>query len=152
MLQTHSQSTSMPRKWDALVSAMDRLRQALAADLSGQQWVEKLRVALFLVDNALRQHMKSAEVPDGLFAAVDETRPTLGRQVNDLSCEYSELLGQVFTLQLELRSAASGCVTSPKLAALRQQAEQLLTALQKVEEAETDLIQESVTTDIGVGD
>jgi len=142
----------MPRKTDALVSAMDRLRQALAADFSGQKWVETLRVTLFLVDNALRQHIKSAEVPDGLFAAVDETRPTLGRQVNDLSCEYSDLLGQVYTLQLELRSAGSGCVTSRNLAALRQQAQQLLAALQKVEETETDLIQESVTTDIGVGD
>jgi len=131
---------------------MDRLHQALAADVSGQKWVETLRVTLFLVDNALRQHMKSAEVPDGLFAAVDETRPTLSRQVNELSSEHSDLLDQVYTLQLELQSAPSGCVTSRNLAALRQQAVQLLTALQKVEEAETDLIQESVTTDIGVGD
>jgi hypothetical protein len=152
MLQTRSQSPSRPRKWDALISAMDRLRQALAADLSEQRGIETLRLALFVVDNALRQHMKSAEVPDGLFAAVDETRPTLGRQVNELSIEYSDLLGQVLNLQTELPSAAPGRVKSPNLAVLRQQAEQLLTALEKVEEAETDLIQESVTTDIGVGD
>jgi hypothetical protein len=160
------QSPPPRRKPEALVAALDRSRQALAADVPGheREWAEKVEAALAGVEQALRQHMAVAATPDGVFAEVDDTRPTLARQADVLCQEHGDLLKQVLALREEVRRTAAAfqpaAGPTAKTAAggvadfgvLRQQAEKLLAGLEQNKEAETKLVLESVTTDIGVGD
>jgi hypothetical protein len=148
------------------VSSLDRLHQALAADVPGQEreWAETVGAALAAVEKALRQHMAVAEAPDGVFAEVDVTRPTLARQADELCTEHGDLLEQVIALREEVQRAADAfqpaAEPTPKINAggvpdfgvLRQQAEQLLAGLQQNQDDETKLVLESVNTETGVGD
>jgi len=154
------------RKEDALVVSAERLRQALATDVPGheREWAVTVGEALARVETALRQHRTSAKAPDGPLAEVDETRPTLARQADELCSEHSDLLKQFVALHEEVQRAAeafkpaadaraqTGTAGVPDFSAIRQQAEQLLAGLQQNKDAETKLVLESVNTDIGVGD
>jgi hypothetical protein len=158
---------SPPRmKDDALALSLDQLRLAIATDVPGRQreWAEAVEDALASVEKALRQHRAAAKAPDGLLAEVDETRPTLARQADGLRSDHDEFLAQVLALRKELQRAAEAFRPAnipsimtlaggvPDFGAIRQQAEQLVAALQENKEAETKLVLESVNTDIGVGD
>lgn len=164
-----SQATvsSEPRgKEDVLALSLDRLRQAQAADVPGREreWSAAVGDALARVETALRQHRAAAKAPDGLLAEVDETRPTLARQADELRSGHDDYLKQILALREEVRRAAeafqpaagtsakTGIGGVPDFGALRQQMEQLLAGLEQNKEAETKLLQESVNTEIGVGD
>ena len=161
ILQTQPRS-----KPSALGASLDRLGQAVAADVPGQEriWAEAVGDALVRVETALRQHRASAKDPDGLLAEVDETRPTLARQADGLRSDHDDFLAQVLSLREEVRHASdvfqpvanSGPPTRAggvvDFGAIRQQTELLLAGLQENKEAETMLVFESVNTDIGVGD
>ena len=153
-------------KDDALALSLDPLRQALAAAVPGheREWAEDVGEALARVEAALRQHRAGAKAPDGLLAEVDETRPTLARQADELRSDHDDFLVQVRALREEVRRAAEAFqpATDPTaktgaggvadFGAIRQQAEQLMAGLQQNRDAETRLVLESVNTDIGVGD
>jgi hypothetical protein len=142
------------------------LGQALAADVPGheREWAEAVGDALAHVETALLQHRAAAKAPDGLLAEVDETRPTLARQANELRSDHDDLLAQVLALREEVQRAAEAFqpATNPSSAmnrrgvadfgAIRARAQQLLAGLQENTQAETKLVMESVNTDIGVGD
>jgi uncharacterized membrane protein YccC len=116
------------------------------------------------VETALRQHRAVAKAPEGLFAMVDETRPTLARQADGLRGDHDDILKQILDLRKAVQRAAGAMQASANPAlrkdagevtdfgTIRQQAEQLLAGLQQNQDAETRLVLESVTTDIGVGD
>jgi hypothetical protein len=154
------------RKDDALGLYSDRLGQALAAEVPGheREWSEAVGDALARVETALRQHRAAAKAPDGLLAEVDETRPTLARQANQLRSDHDDFLAQVLALREEVQRAAEAFqpATDPPpttsargvadFGVIRQQAQQLLAGLQENTEAETKLVLESVNTDVGVGD
>jgi hypothetical protein len=154
------------RKEDALGLSLDQLRQALAADVPGREreWAEAVEGALARVGTALGQHRADARAPDGLLAEVDETRPTLARQAEELRGDHEHFLAQLRTLRQDVRRAAEafqpgagpGAAASAggvaDFGAIRRQAEQLMTGLEVHREAETKLVLESVNTDIGVGD
>src|SRR5262245_1548049 len=166
MSQTTSPSQSPRRKHDALDLSLDRLRQALAADVHGheREWSETVGDALAGVETALRQHRAVAKATDGLLAEVDETRPTLARQADKLRSDYDDFLVQVRALRAEVQFAVEAFTTAAApsaqtgaggvvdFGAIRQHADQLLSGLQQNKDAETQLILESVNTDIGVGD
>ena len=155
-----------PRNDDSLGQCLDRLGQAVAADVPGreQEWAEAVIDALAHVETALRQHRTAAKAPDGLLSEVDETRPTLARQANELRNDHDALLAQVLALRNEAQRAAeafqpastpsakTGAGGVADFGAIRRHAEQFLAGLQETKEAETKLILESVNTDIGVGD
>jgi hypothetical protein len=142
-----------PRKGDALLRALELLSQALAAQAAGreQAWVSGTADALAQVEQGLRQHLAAAAVPDGPLPEVDQTRPGLVRRSEEVNHEEEELLQQVVALRQELQSAAPAAI-GPDLAAVRQRAERIAADLRQLQEAETDLILESVNTDIGAGD
>src|SRR5438093_1423762 len=97
-----------PRNDDPLGQCLDRLGQAVAADVPGreQEWAEAVIDALAHVETALRQHRTAAKAPDGLLSEVDETRPTLARQANELRNDHDALLAQVLALRNEAQRAA----------------------------------------------
>jgi two-component SAPR family response regulator len=153
---------------DTLEQAIEDLKQALASRTAGQesQWTENVAKAIANIQKKLRQHTATAQEEDGLFSEVDDTRPTLARQTDEIRREHSNLLGQLLALREEVHraketiaanakssSAQPGSVPqSPDLGAIRLGAEKLLAELQQNMKAETALLMESVNTDIGVGD
>ena len=100
----------------------------------------------------MRQHRTAAKAPDGLLAEVDETRPTLARQANELRNDYDALLAQVLALRNEAQQAAeafqpagnpsakTGAGGVADFGAMRRHAEQFLAGLQEAKEAETTVL------------
>jgi hypothetical protein len=154
------------RKDDALGLSLDSLRQALAADVPGREreWAAAVGDALARVEAALRQHRAAAKAPDGVLAEVDQTRPTLARQADELRSDHDDFLTQVLALREEVghaaeafqpaasRSGQPGAAGVVDFGATRQRAEQLLAGLQANQEAEAKLVLESINTDLGAGD
>jgi hypothetical protein len=146
--------------------SLEPLEQALAAAVPGREreWASAVGEALSRVESALRQHQAAARAPDGLFAEVDEARPTLARQADRLRIDHDSLLNQARVLREEVRRAAEAFQPVPnrtapragagvvQFGAIRQQGEALLARLQGNKDAETKLILESINTDIGAGD
>jgi hypothetical protein len=155
--------TAPPRGMDdPLALSLDQLRHALGGEVLGheREWAEAMRAALIQVEQALRQRITAVKAPDGPLAEVDDTRPTLVRQVNALRQYQEELLGKAVALQEEVRCAAkafqpnssAGAGSVPVFGEIRRKTEELLAGLQQNKEAQIDLVLESVNTDIGVGD
>jgi hypothetical protein len=142
-------------KEDALALFLDRLHQTLDADSSGNQreWAEAVGDALARLEAALMQYQAAAWHPEGPLAAVDQTRPTLVRQADELRNDYDDLVKQLPILREQVRRAAEvGPSDGVDFTALRQQAKQLLAGLREKQETETKLLLDSVNTDIGAGD
>jgi hypothetical protein len=158
---------------EVLAAPIDRFARALADDVPGREreWAMEVKVALTGVETALRQHLATIRVPDGVFAVVDDTRPTLARQAEELCQAYDSLLAQASALLKETHRATEAFSPAPDpigttapcaarcsaagivdFGAIRQQGEKLLASLRQNKDAETQLILESVNTDIGVGD
>jgi hypothetical protein len=104
-------------------------------------------------------------------AALDGSRASLVRRADELCRDHTHLLDHAGSLSEEVRCAARAAPPSPwtgngphvlpgqtpvaaesDLESLRARVEKFLDALRKHEEAEAELILESVNTDIGVGD
>jgi hypothetical protein len=150
----------------------DRLLQAVAEAIPGRErdWARRVRAALAGIERALQHHAAVAESPDGLFTGVDLTRPTLMRRVTELRREHGHFLKEVHALQNTMEEAAQAfepyaefagapqalpepaVETVPDFGAVRQRVEQFLAALKHHTDAEADLVFETVSTDIGVGD
>jgi hypothetical protein len=166
MLQNTLQTQPLRRKEDFLTGSLDRLSRALTADVPGheREWAETVGAALITVENALRQHIAAVQDPDGVFAEVDGTRPTLARHASELCSQQSDLLKQVLAHQEVVQGAAEAfkpaadptapksVVAVPAFGLIRQQAEQILEGLQHIKDDEAKLVLDSVNTDIGVGD
>jgi hypothetical protein len=80
-----------------------------------------------------------------MFSEVDLTRPALARQVSDLRQAHTEFSKRVDELMAEIQQAG-------EVVAIRTRVTELLAALRDHRKQEIDLIQESVTTDLGAGD
>jgi hypothetical protein len=158
---------------DTLLLFVDRLEEALGSDIPGHErdWAQGVGSVLATVEVALRQHAASVEAPDGMYAQVDLTRPTLARQVSELRREHKDFLQQAQLLENEVRNAAklfdppaeARVPTSPlpepvriqaipDFGLLRQRVQGFIDALHHHLEVENALVLESVTTEIGVGD
>jgi hypothetical protein len=173
MLQTQSQSTAIWPGEEPLRPALDRLAQALGGNIPGREgeWATGVSSALGGVAEALRRHNSLAEAPDGLLTEIDLTRPTFVRRVSGLRREHVDFLARAGDLRQQAREAAqvfrapiaapgqSSMLPEPAgpdgvldFGKLRREGEKFLEALTHHQQEETDLTQESVTTDIGVGD
>jgi hypothetical protein len=146
------------------------LEQALATTFAGHErdWALGVGSALTEVGQALGLHTALAETADGLLTKVDLTRPTSVRQVSELRQQHSALQQQARSLQTQLHTAAHGfqgphasvealpepvpLAPVPDFGSIRQAIGQLLADLHQHQQEETKLLQDSVNTDIGVGD
>lgn len=159
-------SKSSARNEASVARAAERLRTVLAEPIGGreQQWAESVAKALDRVESALRKHRAMAKDPEGLFASVDEIRPTLAKQADELRNRQDVLLDQVNVLRDDIESATASLqltadpdpvmvqAKSAELSALRQLIEKFLGDLSDSKTAETSLVAESDNTDVGVGD
>src|SRR4029079_19252689 len=134
---------------DALELSLGELCNAVAMDAEGREgeWVERVGQALADVEPALRQHRAVAKCPDGLFGEVDQTRPTLARQADDLRSEHDNFLLQLVTLHERVRQAVdafcpSNAVVGPSsgrvkdIDLIREETQQLVASLEKNKQAE----------------
>jgi hypothetical protein len=159
---------------DALATAVDSLKGALAEEVTGRQrdWAAGVARALRQVERGLRRYHNVAKTADGPFADLDRMRPTLFRQWNILCLHYRDLLKRTQQLREDvLRAAdafqpvgetlAAAALTPngtplagqvPVFGSIRQRAQEIAIDLNKSREAETALLLESIVTDIGVGD
>jgi hypothetical protein len=78
----------------------DRLLQAVTETTAGRErdWARQVQTALAGVARALQHHTAAAELPDGIFAEVDLTRPTLTRRVAQLCREHGDFLKKLQAL------------------------------------------------------
>jgi hypothetical protein len=150
---------------DSLVSAIDSLRKALAPmGPKEQRWVQTLGVALAGVEQGLHQRLVAATAQSE--SPTEVVQPTSARQMDKLSLNESDLLTQVMLVREKIRSATRPCSSGQAgelrnpppdgsvtdFENIRLSSEQILAALEQNKETETKLIQETVNTDIGVGD
>jgi predicted nucleic acid-binding protein len=148
---------------DSLGLASENLSRALAAAIAGREreWAEAVAATLARMETALRRHRAVANDPDGLFAAVDEIRPALAKQADELRNTHSDFLDQVNVLRDEVESALAAMHLASDLDSktveakvgdlnvIRQLGDKLLADLEQTKAAEMRLVSESVNTDIG---
>jgi hypothetical protein len=151
----------------------DELLQMLTENVPGREgdWAENMSAALDRCERAIRRHAAIVEAPNGTYAQIDLTRPTLARRVANLRQEHGAFLEQTRALKQEMdgirqafkpyedltaqpdplpRPPAVAAI--PDFGSLRQRVEQLWAALDHHTHEEANLVVETVTTDIGVGD
>jgi len=155
MLQAPHQNHFIQQMGSTLTPALDRVRKILFTDCPGndREWAGGVWYAVTRLENRLRQHLEEAKAPDGVIELIDPTRATLFRQWDDVVHEFGNHLEKVMALKWELYHLAQGNrEVVPTREDLRQRVEQVLAALQHDVESETNVIMESVLTDLGVGD
>jgi ABC-type transporter Mla subunit MlaD len=150
------------RKPDELLKqSMARLEHVLASKAAGReyQWSASVADALGQVREAMDRRPA-----DPTSTTVDDTRPTLARQADELRQTFSDCLVRAESLHLEIKRVAHQFAPKarakvrdqaggiPDFTDIRQRAADLLSCLQNVREDEANLVLESVNTDIGVGD
>jgi hypothetical protein len=146
---------SQPVLDDPYATCANLLGEALLGNAMGRErrWATSLDTALADIEIALRNHLAAEKDSGGTLAEVDDTRPSIARQADHLRNQQGELLTAVMTLRTRAqRLLQERAPRTVDLMAIRQETEQLLDRLRQHKEAETDLVQESVLTDIGVGD
>lgn len=145
----------MSAQKDLLMGATEELRQALGEDTAGGRgWGERVARALAGVERALRQRAGeplSAEEP-----LADADRPLLPspgveRRADELQHEAADLLREARALRGEV-SAGRGGDPAAGAGTLAERLGRLVQALARHEQGEIDLVQESITLDIGAGD
>jgi hypothetical protein len=133
---------------DELQTAMERLEEALPDVTAGsaREWAQRADVELAAVDDALRCHVCSSEGPDGLFAEIDQARPTLARRVEKLRDDHCRLLVQSGGLRSMVRAHAVSA------SEMRRLVNQFLEALREHQKDEMAAVFESFNLDLGAGD
>jgi hypothetical protein len=146
----------MKVKEDPLSRSLADLENCLNEAPSQQQgWARSLTENIEKTRQAWLQHLDDAEGPDGIFSQVDLTRPSLVRQLGELRDEHEQLLALATELGHELTGAApqsqSGSGSSD-FELLQRRIRQFSERARYHMQRETDLVQESITTDLGAAD
>jgi hypothetical protein len=156
-----------------LVQAMHGLKQALGSNGVGQKdWAERVDRALGAVAEAVRRHRDTLEDDEGRLVDVNtplNPSPVVKRRADGLREELDGLLKEAEALRAKVRGVHASAAADPKTLAgalpvspeagavpdfgvFWQRARDLLVGLGHFEEEEADLIQYSVTLDLGAGD
>jgi CheY-like chemotaxis protein len=160
-------------KGDEFDRAVERLEAALAAKAPGRErdWLKEVGTALTGLEGVLQRQAAQRGAAEGLFCEIDLTRSSLVRLAAELRQTHTDLLGQSRVLWVRVQRAAQAFQASADPAgsapgmrerraagsvvdftALRQSGLQLLAGIHEHTRAERDLLFETVSTDIGVGD
>ena len=164
----------MSAKKQSLARAVEGLKQVLAGDAAGQgeAWVRRVDQALDAVELAVRQHRATLSDAEGRVVDVNTSlnpSPGVARRADGLRQELDNLLNQAAKLRGKLKTIHPAAATDPSTAAgalpvapevgdatdfsvFCERAEQLLEGLGRYDEEEAELIEDSVTMDLGAGD
>ena len=164
----------MSAKKQSLARAVEGLKQALAGDAAGQgeAWVRRVDQALETVEQAVRHHRATLSDAEGRVVDVNTSlnpSPGVARRADGLRQELDNLLNQAAKLRGKLKTIHPAAATDPSTAAgalpvapevgdatdfsvFCERAEQLLEGLGRYDEEEAELIEDSVTMDLGAGD
>jgi hypothetical protein len=165
----------MSAKKQSLARAVEGLKQVLAGDAAGQgeAWLRRVDQALDAVEHAVRQHRASLSDAEGRIVDVNTSlnpSPGVARRADGLRQELDNLLNQAAKLRGKLKTIhPDAAATDPSTAAgalsvapevgdatdfsvFCERAKQLLEGLGRYDEQEAELIEDSVTMDLGAGD
>jgi hypothetical protein len=163
---------------DAIRTAAEEVECALHADVPGREreWSVCVKDAVLNLEQALRLHRASTEGQDGMFASMNdlssETTPTRDRQLQKFCVEHEQFMDAATAIRgdvekaihafqpsdergkdvLKAFAAPAAAASVPDFGSIRQRGAQLVETLRKHKEDETKVLQETVTTDVGVGD
>ncbi len=165
----------MPSVKGSLTKAVDGLRRALASDSAGRErnWISRVDQTLTTIEQAVWRHR--ARLSDAEGRVVDvvtplNPSPTVARRADGSREELDGLLKEAHTLRGKLKdlhpstgtmdpsTSAGALPVAPEAADVSdfgvfcERAEQLLQWFEHYDEEEANLIQESVTMDLGAGD
>lgn len=151
---------------DAVGQYLDHLEKPLADEVVGRErdWCDEMVNSLDGLRRVLIQHQDATQ---RMFAGLDLTR--LSRRMGELRQEHVELLEQAKAVRDEVQAASRAFQAEPTPAteitpvsgqlrmppdfsALREHGQQVVRGLRRHLDAETNLVLEGVTTDIGAGD
>jgi hypothetical protein len=141
----------MRAKRDNLLAAVDELERVLDQGDGGRgpDRVRQLDRALAAVEQAVRLHAESLDASGGNLIDVEGPRipsPTVTREVGELRRELDGVLDEVAALRDRL--SAAGTDFGP----FRRRARLLAESLERYDEEEARVIQETINTDIGSPD
>ena len=164
----------MPYVKGSLAKAVEELRRVLAADSTGQEqnWISRVDQSLTAIEQAVKRQRARLSDAQGRVVDVDSPlnpSPTVARRADGLREELDGLLKEADALRGKLQvlhpstgsmdlSAAGALYVAPEMADISdfgtfcERAEQLLRRFEDYEEEEAELIQESITMDLGAGD
>jgi hypothetical protein len=136
---------------DLVMGAAEELRQALTDNASarGREWAIHMGQSLSDVEKTLRRHEGDFGGDDESLADKDRAllpSPGVHRRLEGLRQEPGELIEDVRILRTDLG------VGRDTVVGYAERAHHLLHALERLERGEIDLVQESITADIGAGD
>lgn len=164
----------MPAKKSSLGRAVEELRDVLDAR-GGQDkdWPRRLDQCLERIEQSALRHRAKLEDDEGRVVDVDtplNPSPTVARRTEELRRQLDALRHETRTLRERARTlhpveadinpatTAGALPVAPEAAdvadfgVFRERVERLLEDFEHFDEEETDLIQDSVTLDLGAGD
>jgi hypothetical protein len=136
-----------------LADAVSELERALADN--GPDRDRLLADALANLEEAARAHALEMDPHHGQLVDVDRPllpSPGVTRQVSGLRQELGELVADAAILRDRLTGAGGGANPAEDYSSMRDRARKLAEDLERFNEQEARLIQDSVTTDLGAGD
>jgi hydroxypyruvate isomerase len=141
---------------DLVIGAAKELREALAANATapGKEWTTRVEQALTKVERALKQHAKEGALVDESPSDPESAllpSPGVERRELELRDDLDDLIVKVQALRTEL-SADSAVTAGNQRSTFVDKASDLVRALERQEADEIDMVQESITPDIGAGD
>ena len=164
----------MPTNKCSLANAVKGLKRVLGEDAAGREknWTQRVDQALSALEQSVRRHRANLEDAEGRVVDVDSSlnpSPTVARRADQLREELDNLLQEAQLLRRKLQdvhpagrmdpSNTAGALTvAPEAGDVAdfgvfcERAEHLLEGFQHYDEEESELIQESVTMDLGAGD
>jgi uncharacterized membrane protein YccC len=165
----------MPANKCSLANAVKELKRVLAEDAAGREkdWTGRMGQALSALEQSVRQHRAKLEDAEGRVVEVERSlnpSPTVARRADQLREELDRLLQDAHALRGKLQSthpsrarmdpatAAGALSVAPEAGDVAdfgvfcERVEHLLDGFEHYDEEEAELIQESVTMDLGAGD
>jgi hypothetical protein len=141
---------------DRLTAAAEELRRGLTenAAASGREWAIRIGRALSDVERILRRHAADVSTTDDAPADQDRAllpSPGVERRAEGLRHELDVLIESLRTLRTELAAGRENPPGSGTVG-FSERVQGLLRALEHLDQGEIDLVQESITADIGAGD
>jgi hypothetical protein len=148
----------MSVKHDPLSTAVTRLEQALATNAAGRErdWSGRVDRALAEVERAIRKHVTDPWPSDGPMRDLDRPllpSPGVDRRAAYLRRDLQDLLRETEALRGLVRATPrAGGRPEADRGTFDHRVQVLAAALDRFGTEEVDLVQDSVTTDIGAGD